>query len=252
MDADQMRLLGGRHKVFAETIQKDYSATVLLSVISKFPKISEMVFKGGTALKKIYFPDARFSEDLDFTCSGDVSGELESWLKERIWELDVNFTEIRKMETGKNNKKYSVKYLNYNDHPMSVKIDLSLREKVIRGVKTLPIRHFYGPENGSFSIPSMSVEEIMAEKLRALAYAQKPRHLYDMWYLFEQGVRLEKSLANSKLSFYREGFALNKIKDGVSKMKDEWDVDLNPLLPAVPPFDKISKNVVRSIAAAMK
>lgn len=73
-----------------------------------------------------------------------------------------------------------------------------------------------------------------------------------MWYLFEQGVRLEKSLANSKLSFYGEGFSLNKIKDDVSKMKDEWNVDLNPLLPTVPPFDEISKNVVRNIAATMK
>lgn len=154
MDADQMRLLGGRHKVFAETIQKDYSATVLLSVISKFPKISEMVFKGGTALKKVYFPDARFSEDLDFTCRDGVSDELESWLKERIWELDVNFTEVRKMETGKNNKKYSVKYLNYNDHPMSVKVDLSLREKVIRGVKTLPIRHFTAQKTAAFPSPA--------------------------------------------------------------------------------------------------
>lgn len=252
MDADEMRLLGGRYGVFAETIQRDYSATVLLSVISEFSKISEMVFKGGTALKKIYFPDARFSEDLDFTCNSDVSDELESWLKERIGELAVNFTEVKKMETGRNNRKYSVKYLNYNDHPMSVKIDLSLREKVIRDVKTLPIRHFYGLENGNFSIPSMSIEEIMAEKLRALAHAQKPRHLYDMWYLFEQGVRLEKSLVNSKMSLYREGFSLSKIKDGVSKMKNEWDVDLNPLLPTVPPFDEISKNVVRNIAAAVK
>lgn len=26
-----------------------------------------MIFKGGTALKKVYFEDYRFSEDLDFT-----------------------------------------------------------------------------------------------------------------------------------------------------------------------------------------
>jgi predicted nucleotidyltransferase component of viral defense system len=32
-----------------------------------------MVFKGGTAIKKIYFELFRFSEDLDFTCSENVS-----------------------------------------------------------------------------------------------------------------------------------------------------------------------------------
>ena len=177
MDADEIKSLGGRYGVFAETIQKDYSATILLFVISEFSKISEMVFKGGTALKKIYFPDARFSEDLDFTCNSDISNELESFLKEKSKKLDVNFTGVKKMETGKHSRKYSIKYLNYNGHPMSVRIDLSLRE-VIGSVKTLPIRHFYGLENGNFSVPSMSIKEIMAEKIRALAYAQKPRHLY--------------------------------------------------------------------------
>ena len=252
MDIIEMKSLGGRYRVFAETIQKDYSAILLLFVISEFSKISEMVFKGGTALKKIYFPDTRFSEDLDFTCNSDISNELESLLKEKIKELDINFTEVKKMETGKHSRKYSVKYLNYNDHPMSVKIDLSMREKVLRSVETLPIQHFYSLENGNFSIPSMSIEEIMAEKIRALAYAQKPRHLYDMWYLFEQGIKLDKSLVNSKLTFYDEEFSLEKIKTGVDKMKSEWDVDLSPLLPTVPSFDEISKNVIQNIKSAMK
>jgi predicted nucleotidyltransferase component of viral defense system len=32
-----------------------------------------LVFKGGTALKRCYFGDYRFSEDLDFTLAGDLS-----------------------------------------------------------------------------------------------------------------------------------------------------------------------------------
>ena len=122
---------------------------------------------------------------------------------------------------------------------------------MIRNVETLPIQHFYSLDNGNFSIPSMSIEEIMAEKIRALAYAQKPRHLYDLWYLFEQGIKLDKSLVNTKLSFYKE-FSLDKIKDGINKMKTEWDADLNPVLPTVPSFDKVSKNVIQNIEASMK
>ena len=252
MDIDEMKLLAGKYGVFTETIQQDYSVTILLSAISEFPKISEMVFKGGTALKKIYFPDARFSEDLDFTCNTDISDELEFLLKEKIKDLDVNFTEIKKMKPGKHSRKYSVKYLNYNDHPMSVKIDLSLREKVIKNAKTLPIQHFYNLENDPFSIPSMSIEEIMAEKIRALAYAQKPRHLYDMWYLLLQGVKLDFDLINSKFTFYDEKFSLEKIKDGINKINSEWEVDLNPLLSTVPSFDEISKNVTQNIKDSMK
>ncbi|WP_431214673.1 nucleotidyl transferase AbiEii/AbiGii toxin family protein [Puia sp. P3] len=40
----------------------------LLLGISKNAILSDnLVFKGGTVLKKVYFPDYRFSEDLDFT-----------------------------------------------------------------------------------------------------------------------------------------------------------------------------------------
>ena len=44
----------------------------------KNPKTSlreYLIFKGGTALKRCYFPDYRFSEDLDFSLSQDLSFE---------------------------------------------------------------------------------------------------------------------------------------------------------------------------------
>ena len=33
----------------------------------------KLAFKGGTALKRAYYPDYRFSEDLDFTLCVDLS-----------------------------------------------------------------------------------------------------------------------------------------------------------------------------------
>jgi predicted nucleotidyltransferase component of viral defense system len=38
--------------------------------INKYLK-EKLIFKGGTALRKIYFPDYRLSEDLDFTFKGE-------------------------------------------------------------------------------------------------------------------------------------------------------------------------------------
>ena len=55
-------------KVPPETVDKDW---VLGHFLSAFYSIDEhkekLVFKGGTALRKCYFPGYRFSEDLDFT-----------------------------------------------------------------------------------------------------------------------------------------------------------------------------------------
>lgn len=49
-------------------IEKDYALSYVLAGISKQPELSQsFIFKGGTALKKIFFGDYRFSEDLDFS-----------------------------------------------------------------------------------------------------------------------------------------------------------------------------------------
>ena len=252
MDVDEVNRLAGRYNTFPDTIQKDYAATILLLEIAQFSKISSMTFKGGTALKKIYYPETRFSEDLDFTCSEDISEELAILLEDRIKELDVNFTEVKKLDTSKNSRKYSVKYLNYNNHPASVKLDLSLRDNVITKVENQKINHIYKLEKNDISIPSMNLPEMMAEKVRAIIYAQKPRHLYDMWYLFGKGVKLDPNLVNSKIAFYNEEFSMERLKSGISSMKAEWDIDLNPLLPTVPAFDDVSTVVIESITQAMK
>ena len=51
-----------------QLIEKDYILSWILFGVSKHDELSKaIVFKGGTVLKKAYFEDYRFSEDLDFT-----------------------------------------------------------------------------------------------------------------------------------------------------------------------------------------
>ena len=50
------------------TVDKDYVLGHFLNCFFSYKKNRELfVFKGGTCLRKCYFPDYRFSEDLDFT-----------------------------------------------------------------------------------------------------------------------------------------------------------------------------------------
>jgi hypothetical protein len=59
-----------------DTVAKDYVIGHLLAAISAQPELgSALVFKGGTALKKLYFGDYRFSEDLDYTAVKAPSGK---------------------------------------------------------------------------------------------------------------------------------------------------------------------------------
>ncbi len=57
-----------KYYVTPAIIDKDWVLGHLLNAIYSFENIKScFVFKGGTCLKKCYFEDYRFSEDLDFT-----------------------------------------------------------------------------------------------------------------------------------------------------------------------------------------
>ena len=53
------------YQVPSETIEKDYIISWVLWSLSKSDIKEHFVFYGGTALKRIYFEDHRFSEDID-------------------------------------------------------------------------------------------------------------------------------------------------------------------------------------------
>jgi predicted nucleotidyltransferase component of viral defense system len=68
-----------------QQIEKDYILSWILQGISQHKELSKaLAFKGGTVLKKIYFEDYRFSEDLDYTLlDNDISNEkIFEWFAE--------------------------------------------------------------------------------------------------------------------------------------------------------------------------
>lgn len=66
-----------KERVRDTQIEKDYILTGILTGISNHPILAKsQAFKGGTVLKKFYFKDYRYSEDLDFTLvNGDLTNE---------------------------------------------------------------------------------------------------------------------------------------------------------------------------------
>ena len=57
---------GGR-RIREDVLERDYCLAWFLAVLSQSDLKTVLGFKGGTALKRCYFGDYRFSEDLDFT-----------------------------------------------------------------------------------------------------------------------------------------------------------------------------------------
>ena len=62
---------GGR-RIPEAVLERDYSLSWFLVGLSATSLREKLAFKGGTALKKYYFGDYRFSEDLDFTLTTEM------------------------------------------------------------------------------------------------------------------------------------------------------------------------------------
>ena len=73
-------------KVMQEIIEKDYALSYVLAGLASVPELADtLIFKGGTALKKFFFGDYRFSEDLDFSTIKAPGGDnLEKYLKQAL------------------------------------------------------------------------------------------------------------------------------------------------------------------------
>jgi len=178
-------------------IEKDYVLGWLLAGIAKDPDLSQTwVFKGGTCLRKCYYETYRFSEDLDFTVVSDGPEKSEDLVPifERIatWLGDESGIELVLGDkpfartTNKRGKETTVGKIAFSgpNPPRTlpkVKIDLTSDEVLLDRPVLRRIAHPYSdhplPVRG---VVSYSIDELFAEKLRALAQRCRPRDLYDV------------------------------------------------------------------------
>ncbi len=183
----------------ANTIEKDYVLNWLLDGIANSSALSDKwIFKGGTCLKKCYFEEYRFSEDLDFTIIDKTHINQEFLLSEfkniAAWIYEESGIEMP--EPGMSFEEYtnprgeiSIQGIIPYKGPMqrrgnnpTVKLDLTHDELMVNNPVIRKIHHPYS-DTKSMQIKTYSMEEIYAEKLRALVERLRPRDLYDVIHL---------------------------------------------------------------------
>lgn len=191
------------------TIDKDWVLGHFIDGIFSMSECREhLVFKGGTCLRKCYFPDYRFSEDLDFTSTSETFA-LDQKLLKRITDLIAGRTEIPLHVKELAPLKFNDRLTGYQatikfwgaDHPRnqpppppdrwtsSIKLEIILYEEMVFPAEERIVHHPYSDQLSltPLSVPCYSLHEVLAEKLRALiqrSYAA-PRDFYDIWYLSE-------------------------------------------------------------------
>jgi predicted nucleotidyltransferase component of viral defense system len=100
----RLRTLARQDGVTAGLAEKNYVNSWILYGIYNSQLKDALVFKGGTALSKLYFPELwRFSEDLDFTATTEIDNlreKLEEALSEIETESGISFEVTSFHEAG--------------------------------------------------------------------------------------------------------------------------------------------------------
>ncbi len=175
LTAEDLRKLAMRFGIPLGTVEKDYMMTSLLRHLSLLT--DNLVFKGGTAIKKVYLTISRFSENLDFTAIRRQ--KFEKLLSKAC--ADAGF-ELKNVVKGKKSFSASARFTGPLNFPNSIIIEISMREQLLLSRKALPVVHPY-PDIPRFSFPTMDIKEIMAEKLRAAYMRGDPRDFFDLYQL---------------------------------------------------------------------
>jgi predicted nucleotidyltransferase component of viral defense system len=193
----QSRLTKGEKAIPVKSLEKDYVLSWLLIGIAKSKLCKNVAFKGGTALKKFYFPDYRFSEDLDFTLLSEMS----------LKEIELQLQEIYKIVLDESNVKLALKnseehmngytfYINFSG-PLGaditrgeIKADFTVKEKLIFKPSLKKLMRGYDeysdiPEDIEMKIYTLG--EIFIEKILSLLdnARREPRDIYDLWYFLK-------------------------------------------------------------------
>ena len=186
-----------REKKLDKVIEKDYVITWILLGLAESKLKNLLAFKGGTALKKMYLPDYRYSEDLDFTLleETDESKLVEGFraflsdvAKAQGFQFDLK---EEKIERRADTLTFYVDYVGPLQAQLGsrdIKVDITLSEQLEFPVEEKVIVSAYSDSQElQKKLKVYSLEEILTEKLCALIGRTEPRDIYDTLYLFELG-----------------------------------------------------------------
>lgn len=243
-------------------VEKDYVIGWLLWGIANTKALKDTwAFKGGTCLKKCFIETYRFSEDLDFSVlpGGPISAEeVEAPIKEVLQTvsqasgLDFSFQNPKlKNRPQPGNTEGRVYYRGplQTPTPASVKIDLTSAEMVVRPSVLRATTHPYTdsfPEGTNHMVRCYGLEEVFAEKIRALGERTRPRDLYDVVNLYRrQDLQLAPALISDILlqKCQTKGVTVPTYAAIVqsplrAELEGEWGNMLAHQLPVLPPIEQ--------------
>ncbi|MBM5783041.1 MAG: nucleotidyl transferase AbiEii/AbiGii toxin family protein [Pelagibacterales bacterium] len=195
---------------------------------------NSLIFRGGTALNKIYLkPAARYSEDLDF-----VQKSAES-IGETLDEIRIALDWLGKPSSERTSRsvKLVYKYTSVSNLRMKLKIEINILEHFqIKEISKTPFEFESEWFSGNSVISVNQIEELMATKIRALYQRRKGRDLFDLWYVFSKNLAdVDETIRIFKKYCEWEGISVSQTMFqnnlDLKKLNRDFRVDMEVLLP---------------------
>ena len=266
---DKIKFLRKKDGVSWELIQQDYLLSWVLAGIIAVPELNRLiVFKGGTAIKKNFIGDYRYSQDLDFSTRAALPDDntleklmveackkavkLQSIYKEPLIITCKWYTETK--PHPENQKAFVIQaQFPWQREPLTtVMVEISTQEPVLLTPAEKTIIHSYD-EKIEGAILTYQLEEIVAEKIRAILQFAKKLHergwgrsrvrdYYDLWRIlsmYNNRLSLDSipNLVVQKCSLKNVYFTgpsqlfTNELLDDLDESWERW---LAPFVPNLP------------------
>ena len=265
--------------------ERDYAQSyVLLGIAANDLLRESLVFKGGTALRKVHFPGYRFSEDLDFSMvAGPKGDDLEHAIRAAVASAEAAARKLAPLA-------FTVeRYQERDPHPggqeafvvraqfpwqrqptVPVKIEITQDEPVLLPAPPRAVAHGYD-EPFEVSVRTYGLEEICAEKLRATRQSHavlaargwarsRARDYYDLWHLVRAGpeaIDWSSVAAILPTKCAHRGVAIRTVGDIfepqlLEQVRATWQRTLGPFVREFPAVDSALSETREHLEALLR
>jgi hypothetical protein len=244
-----------------QQIEKDYILSWILQGIAQHEHLSKaIVFKGGTLLKKVYFEDYRFSEDLDFTLLDDniLNEQIFDWFLEVFKfiheeaNIPLEIKDNNEHEDGGIN--FYISYIG----PLGglgvnkkVKVDIARAEQMEFNPISKDVFLDYSDQE-KHQLLSYSLEESLVEKMRSVMQRMQARDFYDIWYLLEiYGMNVNLYINEFRAKCESKGLNpadfQKKLEQRIPQYKGRWQKSMKEQIQNLPDFDQVKRQTMRQL-----